>query len=88
MKKVLLVLLGGMTHLVNAQLTCATATTVTAGTYTAPTITGTYVGTCAPNGDPATPKALWYKYTATANGEVTVSSDLAANPASTDTRAF
>ncbi|MEC5174397.1 T9SS type A sorting domain-containing protein [Chryseobacterium nepalense] len=86
MKKVLLVLLGGMTHLVNAQLTCATATTVTAGTYTAPTITGTYVGTCAPNGDPATPKALWYKYTATANGEVTVSSDLAANPASTDTR--
>ena len=73
-----------------AQLTCATATPITAdGTITCPAITtGTYVGTCAANGNTTNPNAVWFKYTATADGEVTINSDLAQNvaPFSTDTR--
>ena len=73
-----------------AQLTCATATPITAdGTITCPAITtGTYVGTCAANGNGTAPNAVWFTYTATANGEVTISSDLPQNvaPFSDDTR--
>jgi hypothetical protein len=73
-----------------AQLTCATATPITAdGTITCAAITtGTYVGTCAANGNTTNPNAVWFKYTATADGEVTINSDLAQNvaPFSTDTR--
>lgn len=73
-----------------AQLTCETAITITEdGTITCPAITtGTYVGTCALNGTGTNPNAVWYKYTATANGEVTLNSELPQNvaPFSTDTR--
>lgn len=76
-----------------AQLTCATATQITAnGTITCPAITtGTYVGTCALNGNGTTPadrNAVWFKYTATADGEVTINSELPQNvaPFSEDTR--
>lgn len=73
-----------------AQLTCATALPITAdGTITCPAITtGTYVGTCAANGNTTNPNAVWYTYTATSNGEVTISSDLPQNvaPSSDDTR--
>lgn len=89
MKKLLLTLMLGVAQFGFAQLTCATATPITTnGTITAPAITGTYVGTCAPNGAPTAPKAIWYSYTATANGEVTVSSNLPSNvaPNSVDTR--
>lgn len=75
MKKILLSLILGICQLGYSQLTCATASVVTAGTHTAPSITGTYLGTCAGSGAATTPNALWYSYTATANGEVTISSD-------------
>ncbi len=69
-----------------AQLTCATATNITAnGTLTCPAITGTYVATCLASSTGI--KAIWYKYTPAANGEITVSTVLAANSiATTDTR--
>lgn len=89
MKKVLLGLLFGASQLTFAQLTCATATAVTAGSYVAPQITGTYIGTCAGSGNATTPNAIYYSYTATANGEVTVSSNLPTNDGvtkSNDTR--
>ncbi len=77
-----------------AQLTCATATTITAnGTLTVPTLTGTYEVNCFTNTTATTPlggpmNAIWYKYTATANGTVVVSSNLPTNvaPLSVDTR--
>ena len=72
-----------------AQLTCATATPIDGdGTITCPAITGTYVGTCAANGNVANPNAIWFTYTATADGEVTINTDLPQNvaPFSTDTR--
>jgi hypothetical protein len=73
-----------------AQLTCATATPITEdGTITCPAITtGTYVGTCAANGNGTNPNAVWFKYTASADGEVTINSELAQNvaPFSVDTR--
>ena len=68
-----------------AQLTCATATAITAdGTITAPTITGTYLGTCAPNGNGTGQNAIWYSYTATADGEVTLNTDLPQNDGATN----
>lgn len=69
----------------SAQLTCATAEVITGdGLFSVPTITGTYVGTCAPNGNVANPNAIWYSYTATADGEVTISSDLFQNDGGTN----
>ena len=75
-----------------AQASCAAAVNIAAnGTLTAGAITGTYSnpclgGTTTNNGTSAI-AALWWKYTPTVNGEITVSSVLAANPtASTDTR--
>ncbi len=70
-----------------AQLTCATAIPITDDALIAcPAITGTYVGTCAPNGAVANPNAIWYSYTATANGEVTLSSDFLQTSGNDDTR--
>lgn len=88
MKKLLLSILALGGFVANAQLTCATALPLTAGsTTTCPQITGTYIGTCAPNGAVASPNAIWYSYTATANGELTITSDLPQNdPATIDTR--
>lgn len=72
----------------NAQLSCAAPTVITAnGTITAPAITGTYGAGCWAAG--TNPNSIWYSYTATANGEVTVSSNLSTNVAPTysdDTR--
>jgi hypothetical protein len=63
-----------------AQLTCATATNIpTDGTYTAPAITGTYQGNCTGGTAATGPNAIWYTYTATADGEVTISTDLPQN---------
>lgn len=74
-----------------AQASCAAAVNITAnGTFTAGAITGTYSNPCygGTTNDAGTAlKARWWKYTPTANGEITVTSDLAANPiATTDTR--
>jgi hypothetical protein len=90
MKKILLLVLITLNcSLGFSQTTCATAVALTTSgaTTTFPTFTGTHVTTCL--GTVAGIKAMWYKYTATANGEVTVSSDLAANNGTTylnDTR--
>ena len=76
----------------NAQDSCATAAPVTAGsTVTVPDIIGTYQLACNNvNGEltTGTPLGMWYSYTATANGQVTVSSSLPQNvaPNSVDTR--
>lgn len=87
MKKLLLFsfLVLGVSN-VSAQLTCATATAITAdGIYTSPTITGTYVGTCiGANG--TAPNARWWSYTATADGEVTLNSDMFQSTGNDDTR--
>ncbi|WP_144281702.1 T9SS-dependent choice-of-anchor J family protein [Chryseobacterium echinoideorum] len=62
------------------QANCAGALAVTSGsTTTVSSYTGSYVGTCAGSGQATTPFAMWYKFTATANGELTVSSDLPQN---------
>jgi hypothetical protein len=76
----------------NAQDSCATAAPVTAGsTVTVPDIIGTYQLACNNvNGEltTGTPLGMWYSYTATANGQVTLSSSLPQNvaPNSVDTR--
>ncbi|AWA29635.1 hypothetical protein HYN48_05800 [Flavobacterium magnum] len=90
MKKLLLftgLLLGSLS--MYAQLTCATATNISgSGTFVCPAITGTYpsgTGLCIAG--TATPKAIWYKFTPSASGLLSVTSVIAANPvASTDTR--
>lgn len=74
-----------------AQATCAAATNITAnGTFVTGAINGTYVNPCyggTTNDAGAAIKGKWWKYTPTANGEITVTTVLAANPAaSTDTR--
>lgn len=68
-----------------AQGSCAAAVNITAnGTFTSGAITGTYSNPCYGGTNnqagTATLKARWWKYTPTANGEITVTSDLAANP--------
>ncbi|WP_345991544.1 FG-GAP-like repeat-containing protein [Chryseobacterium sp. Chry.R1] len=55
-----------------AQLTCASALNVVLGTNTAPVITGTAATTACNIGLPGT-AGLWYKYTATQDRSVTVS---------------
>lgn len=88
MKKLLLtLLLLFFTTVSIGQLTCATAVDITAnGTITAPAITGTYFTNCF--GTPAATNAIWYKYTPTVAGNVTISSDLPVNvaPNNEDTR--
>ncbi|OIQ15352.1 MAG: hypothetical protein BM557_11595 [Flavobacterium sp. MedPE-SWcel] len=77
----------------NAQADCANAVAITTnGTTTSAAITGAYGGTCwggtQNQQNPAGAlMANWYSYTPAANGLLTISSVLAANPvASTDTR--
>jgi hypothetical protein len=75
----------------NAQDSCATAAPVTAGSViTVPGIIGTYQLACDNvNGELASGAlGMWYSYTATGNGQVTVSSNFAQNvaPNSEDTR--
>ncbi|MFN4026899.1 MAG: T9SS type A sorting domain-containing protein [Flavobacterium sp.] len=75
----------------NAQNTCATAVPVADGeTVTVPTIAGTYQLACDNvNGELASGAVgVWYSYTATANGILTISSNLPQNvaPNSDDTR--
>lgn len=97
MKKLLQLslLLVGVSSFAQDGLSCANAIPVNAGSTTlCPQITGTYIGTCLPaastsQGGSANPKSMWYSYTATSNGEVTVSSNLAQNDGvtnSNDTR--
>ncbi|MEO5777154.1 MAG: T9SS type A sorting domain-containing protein [Flavobacterium sp.] len=91
MKKLLLssiLLLGSLSSF--AQDDCATPLTATLGTNTAPAIGGNFEAACfditADNlGGPI--YGLWYEYTATADGEVTVNSNLPINvaPNSDDT---
>ncbi|MBK1895072.1 FG-GAP-like repeat-containing protein [Chryseobacterium paridis] len=59
-----------------AQLTCASAIDITAGTYTAPAVTGIAPTAVCGLGTLGT-KGLWYKYTATQNKSITVSSVIA-----------
>lgn len=84
MKKLLLSLFVlGITSAANAQATCATAINLTTnGTYTTGTINGTYKVACYNTFTPAgggTAKGYWYKFTPTANGEVSISSNLPTN---------
>ncbi|WP_293890325.1 T9SS type A sorting domain-containing protein [Flavobacterium sp.] len=91
MKKLLLssiLMLGSLSLF--AQDDCATPLVATTGTNTAPAITGTYEGGCydltADNaGGPI--NGLWYTFTPVSDGEITISSNLAANvaPNSVDT---
>ncbi|WP_175622680.1 FG-GAP-like repeat-containing protein [Chryseobacterium schmidteae] len=60
----------------NAQLSCATALSLSPGTYTAPAVTGAPLSTVCTIGAPGN-AALWYKYTATQNGNITVSTVIA-----------
>lgn len=75
----------------NAQTSCATAVAVADGaTVTVPSITGTNQVACNNvNGELTTGAfGMWYSFTATGNGQVTLSSDLPQNvaPSSDDTR--
>ena len=91
MKKLLLLLTLISTVTGIAQTSCATAVTLTAnGVTNVPTITGTYQLACNNvNGELASgPLGMWYQFTPTSNGQVTVSSNLSQNvaPFSDDTR--
>jgi hypothetical protein len=93
MKKILLsFILLTLGNGVFAQGSCANATNITAnGTFTTGNITGTYSnpcygGTTAADGTTAL-KARWWKYTPSVNGEIRVTSNIAANSqTTTDTR--
>ena len=65
-----------------AQSTCSSAQVVTAGTYVLQAVDGTEVPTpvCASGGTGAT-AGKWYKYIATADYTLTVTTDLTVNPA-------
>jgi len=95
MKKILLsfilLTLGNGVFAQTGANTCANASNITSASgattlLTCSALTGTYNPGCF--GSPATtPKAKWFKYTPTSNGEITISSDIADNPiATTDTR--
>ncbi len=79
MKKLLLLLLCILSvKNSQAQGTCATAIDVsTNGTFIAPTFAGTYQVICLSSRTGI--KSNWYKYVATTDGEVTISSDLPTN---------
>lgn len=90
MRKLLLFGLLWGSYLGNAQTSCESAVPITAnGTFTVAMVSGTYSNTCYGNDlnyDDEPMQAVWYAYTPSAGGVVTVSSNLTANPASTDTR--
>jgi hypothetical protein len=88
MKKLLLLLFIALTtNAINAQLTCANATTITTnGTKVCPAITGTYpaTGSCWAT---AGAKAIWYKFVPTSSGLITIDAGISPNSASAnDTR--
>jgi hypothetical protein len=88
MKKLLLLFIFAfISNAINAQLTCASPTTITGnGVKVCLTITGTYpaTGSCWTT---AGTKAIWYKFTPTSNGLITVDAGISPNSASTtDTR--
>lgn len=94
MKKLLLfgAVLMGSYFTASAQNTClgATVIPVAGGTFTTPAINGTFpsggnVCTFA-DGNHATPKAVWYSYTPTSTGLLTVDAGIAANAITVDTR--
>ncbi|MGX7666843.1 FG-GAP-like repeat-containing protein [Flavobacterium pedocola] len=70
-----------------AQDTCASAVVISSGTHVITGINGSQVPTpvCASNGTGAT-FAEWYTYTPSANYNVTITSDIAANNPRKDTR--
>jgi len=73
---------------VSAQLTCATAVTLNPGTITAPDVTGDPPLTaCTLTGVPGT-KGLWYKYTATANKTIKITTSSAGQNADTRLMVF
>ena len=80
MKKLLLLFFIALTsNAINAQLTCANATTISAnGTLVCPAITGTYpsTGSCWTT---AGAKAIWYKFTPVSSGLITVDSGISPN---------
>jgi len=94
MKKLLLLVvlfLGALTA--SAQSDCANAVALTAnGITTAPAVTGTFQTGCYTdafdNTGTGSINGIWYKYTPTTSGQITISSDLTQNvsPSSTDTR--
>ncbi len=79
MKKLLLILFCIISCFAShSQETCATAVDVSAtGTFIAPSYTGSYQVFCY--GSKPGIKATWYKYIATADGELTISSNLPVN---------
>jgi len=88
MKKLLLFFFIVLTSIaINAQSTCALATTISAnGTLVCPTLTGTYptTGSCWAT---AGAKAIWYKFTPASSGLITVDSGISPNsPSTIDTR--
>ena len=88
MKKLLLLaIIVLFSNTINAQLTCATATTISAnGTLVCPTITGTYPSTGSCWTTPGA-NAIWYQFVPTSNGLITVDSGISPNdPATADTR--
>lgn len=66
----------------SAQLTCATAVPLAVGTLTAPAVTGTAPSTACSLGT-AGPNGLWYKYTATENKTIRISTSAAGQNADT-----
>ena len=80
MKKLLLLFIIAFTSIaINAQLTCANATTISAnGTLVCPAITGTYpaTGSCWTT---AGTKAIWYKFVPTSSGLITINSGISPN---------
>ena len=92
MKKLLLssiLLLGSLSSF--SQDDCSTPLVAVVGTNTAPAITGVYAGACyqltADNTGAGPINGLWYTYTPSSDGELTISSNLPANvaPNSVDT---
>lgn len=83
MKKIfpLILLLLNSTWL-SAQLTCATAVSLNLGTVTVPDVTGDPPSTACTLGAAGT-KGLWYKYTATANKTIKVTTSSAGQNADT-----
>lgn len=87
MKKILLSAVLLASGLIQAQQTCATAVVLPGpGTYAVTAVNGTYIGDCLGGSGAAVPAAVYYQYTPTENSSVTISSDLAINLPSTDTR--
>jgi hypothetical protein len=82
MKKLLLLFFIALTsNAINAQLSCANATIIsTNGTKTCPAITGTYPATSS-CWTTAAAKAIWFKFTPTSSGLITIDAGIAPNVA-------